>query len=127
MTETRAPTDVADMEARWDSILRKLEANAEELARQGTLVAKCSRGRRVRAVRYVVQEGGRRVHKAIYVGGDDVPELIERTRLQLEEYRRAARWADEVEAYAKLAAKAGNIARLLAAERGRSRRPSSTM
>ena len=67
----------------------------------------------------VVMEGGRRVHKSIYIGGDEVPELIERARLRLEEYRRAARWADEVEGYARLAARAGGIARRLASGRGR--------
>ncbi len=121
MTESRTPTDLTDLQARWDSILRKLEANADALARQGTLVAKSARGRRVWAVRYVGEEGGKRVHRSIYIGGDEVPGLIERTRLQLEEYRRAARWAEEVEGFARVAARAGGIARLLAAGRGRSR------
>ena len=89
------------------------------LARQGTLVAKSTHGRRVWVVRYVGEEGGKRVHRSIYIGGDEVPELIERTRLQLEEYRRAARWADEVEGYARIAARAGDVARRLASGRGR--------
>ena len=50
MTETRTPTDVADPEARWATIRPKLEADADVLAGQGTLVAKDSRGRRVWAV-----------------------------------------------------------------------------
>ncbi|MEO6808904.1 MAG: hypothetical protein ABI353_07310 [Isosphaeraceae bacterium] len=119
MTKTRTPTDVADMEARWATIRLKLESNAEVLARQGTLVAKDARGRRVWVVRYVVMEGGRRVQKSIYIGGDDVPELIERARSLLEEYRRTGRWADEVERYARLAARAGGIARHMATGRGR--------
>ena len=90
------------------------------LARRGTLVAKGARGRRVWAVRFVVMEGGRRVHRSVYVGGD-VPELIERTRSRLEEYRRTGRWADEVERHARLAARAGGIARHMAAGRGRHR------
>ncbi len=121
MTETRTPTDVADMEARWATIRLKLEADADVLARQGTLVAKGARGRRVWVVRYVVQEGARRVHRSVYVGGDDVPELIARTRSLLEEYRRMGRWADEVEGYARLAARSGSIARRMAAGRGRLR------
>ena len=119
MTETRTPTDVADLEGRWTTLRLKLEANADVLARQGTLVAKDARGRRVWVVRYVVQEGGRRAHKAIYIGGDDVPELIERTRSLLEECRRIGRWADEVERYARMAARAGGIARHMATGRGR--------
>jgi len=121
MTESRTPTDVAVLETRWATIEPKLEANAEVLARRGTMVAKVSRGRRVWAVRYVVMEGGRRVHKSVYIGGDDVPELIERTGALLEEYRRMGLWADEVEGYARLAARAGSIARRMAAGRGRLR------
>ncbi len=121
MTESRTPTDLTDLQARWDSILRKLEANANVLARQGTLVAKDARGRRVWVVRYVVQYFWMRANKEIYIGGDDVPELIERTRSLLEECRRIGRWADEVERYARLAARAGGIARRTAAGRGRPR------
>ena len=121
MTESRTPTNVSDLEARWDSILRKLDSNADVLARQGTLVAKSARGRRVWAVRYVGEEGGKRVHRSIYVAGDHLPELIERTRRWLEDRRTSERWADEVEGYARLAARAGGIARLLASSRGRPR------
>ena len=121
MTELRTPTDVSDLEARWDSILHKLEANAHVLATRGTLVTKDARSRRVWAVRFITGEGVRRAHRSIYIGGDEVPGLIARTRLQLEAYRRAARWADEVEGYARIAARAGMIAHLLAAGRGRSR------
>lgn len=121
MAESRIPTNVADPEARWATLRLKLEANADVLARRGTLVAKVSRGRRVWVVRFVVEEGGRRVHRSVYVGGDDVPELIERARSLLEEYRRTGRWAEEVEGYARLAARAGGIVRRLAAGRGRSR------
>ncbi len=119
MTETRTPTDVADMEARWATIRLKLEADADVLARQGTLVAKEARDRRVWVVRFVVMEGARRVHKSVYIG--DRPELVERTRSLLEEYRRIGRWADEVERYARMAARAGGIARHMAAGRGRPR------
>ncbi len=121
MTETRTPTNAADLETRWDSILRKLEAHADVLANQGSLVAKDARGRRVWAVRFVAEEGGRRVHKSVYIGGDDMPELIEQARSLLEEYRGTGRWADEVERYARMAARAGGIARHLAAGRGRPR------
>lgn len=121
MTETRTPADVADLETRWATIKLKLEPNAEVLARQGTLVAKFARGRRDWAVRFVVMVGARRVHRSVYVGGDDVPELIERAGALLEGYRRMGRWADEVEGYAGLAARAGGIARRMAAGRGRLR------
>ncbi len=121
MTEALAEAHDGDLEARWDAILCKLETNADALARQGSLLAKSARGRRVWAVRFVAMEGGRRVQKAIYIGGDEVPELIERTASLLEEYRRMGRWADEVEGYARLAARSGSIARRMAAGRGRLR------
>ena len=119
MTEARKPSAMIDPEARWDAIRRKLEANADVLATRGTLVAKEARGRRIWAVRFGVTEGGRRVHKAIYIAGEDRPELIERTRRWLEDRRTSARWADEVQGYARLAARAGGIARRLATGRGR--------
>src|SRR4051794_32078968 len=80
MTEPRTPTGVADLEARWAAVELKLEAHADVLAGQGTLVAKHARGRRVWVVRYVVRVDGRRAHRSVYVGGDDVTELIERVR-----------------------------------------------
>ena len=46
MPESCTPTDVADLEARWDAIRRKLDANASVLATRGSLVAKVARGRR---------------------------------------------------------------------------------
>jgi len=82
---------------------------------------KDARGRRVWVVRYVVRVGGRRVHRSIYIGGDDVPELIERARSLLEEYHRTGRWEYEVEHYARMAARAGGIARHRATGRGRPR------
>ena len=125
MTESRTSADVADIEARWAAIQARLEANAEVLAKRGTLVAKEARGRRVWVVRFLIQEGARRVHRSIYVGGDDVPELIARTSSLLEEYRRMRRWADEVEGYARLAARAGGVTRRMAARRRRLRRAAS--
>ncbi len=117
MIEIPAEAHDGDLEARWDAIRGKLEANANMLATQGSLVAKDARGRRVWAVRFTEVVAGRRVQRSIYVGNDDVPELIERVRHLLEQYRRQARWADEVEGYARTAARAGKIARLLAAGR----------
>ncbi len=121
MTESRTTADVADIDARWATLEPRLEAHAAALATQGTVVSKIARGRRVWVVRFVVREGGRRVHKAIYIGNNDVPELIERACALLEEYRRMGRWADEVEGYARLAARAGGIARHVATGRGRLR------
>ncbi|WZO96106.1 hypothetical protein EP7_003088 [Isosphaeraceae bacterium EP7] len=117
MNEARVTAGCDDLEARWATILRKLEANAGVLARQGTLVAKDSRGRRVWAVRFVAEADGRRVHRAIYVAGDDRPELVDRTAQLLCEYRLQGRWAGQVEVYARLAAGSVGLARRLASNR----------
>jgi hypothetical protein len=108
-----------DLEARWAVIRRKLEAHAEVLASRGSLVAKQARGRRVWAVRFVVAQGGRTIHRSIFIGGDELPELLERTRSLLEGYRLPRRWAEDVQGYARLAARAGTLVRRLAAGRGR--------
>ena len=100
-------------------VRRKLEAHAEVLASRGSLVAKQARGRRVWAVRFVVAQGGRSIHRSIFVGGDEMPELLERTRSLLEGYRLPRRWAEDVQGYARLAARAGGLARRLAAGPGR--------
>jgi hypothetical protein len=100
-------------------VRRKLEANAEVLASRGSLVAKQARGRRFWTVRFVVAQGGRTIHRSIVIGGDELPELLERTRSLLEGYRLPRRWAEEVQGYARLAARAGSLVRRLAAGRGR--------
>src|SRR4051794_39984969 len=69
-----------DLEPRWARILERLEAAAEHLVDQGGLVAKSAQGRRVWVVRYLERCEGRRVHKSIYVAGDDQPELLRRCR-----------------------------------------------
>ena len=120
MTRTRTSrTRSPDLKARWAVIRQKLEAHAEVLASRGSLVAKEARGRRVWAVRFVVAQGGRPIHRSIFVGGDEMPELLERTRSLLEGYRLPRRWAEEVQGYARLAARAGSLLRRLAAGQGR--------
>jgi hypothetical protein len=104
-----------DLEARWTVVRQKLEAHAEVLASRGSLVAKQARGRRVWAVRFVVAEGGQPIHRSIFVGGDEMPELLERTRSLLEGYRLPRRWAEEVQGYVRMAARARSLVRRLAA------------
>ncbi len=99
-------------EPRWDAIERKLAANAERLADQGGLVAmKSASGRRVWVVRFVDVVDGRKVHRSVYLGGDDQPELLERARGELQKYRARACWPDEVASYAQLAAAASGVVR----------------
>ena len=111
MTRTTARSHRADLERRWAAIQPKLEAHAGDLATQGVLVSRVASGRRVWRVRLVVRVGGRRVHRAIYVGGDDQPELLERARRLLEVYRAQGRWGEEVAAFARFAAAFIGLAR----------------
>jgi hypothetical protein len=102
------------LERRWDAIERKLATNAERLAAQGGLVAmKSASGRRAWAVRFVDVVDGRKVHRSVYVGGDDRPELLARTRRWLDHCRVKGRVADDVAGYARLAAAACGAVRRL--------------
>lgn len=59
------------MKTRWSIVQRKLEAAAESLGRQGSIVSRIASGRRVWSVRFVERDkSGRRVQRAVYVGGD---------------------------------------------------------
>ncbi|MDG3005475.1 hypothetical protein [Paludisphaera mucosa] len=121
MAEAYPKAGIVGLEARWDAIRAKLEAASPSLLAQGTLVDKKARGRRDWAVRYLVEEGGRCVHKSIYVGGDKASELIERVRRLLEWHRVQGKWASEVEAHAQLTARAGGVLRRMEVGRRRSR------
>jgi hypothetical protein len=100
-----------DLERRWHVVEAKLTAHQDRLADQGGPVAMNSAsGRRVWVVRLVDVVEGRRVHKSIYVGGDDQPELLRRARLWLDRCRVRGRVAAEVAGHARLAAAACGIA-----------------
>ena len=93
------------LERRWRAIERKLAANAEWLADQGSLVAmKSASGRRVLVVRFVEEVDGAKVHRSVYIGGDDKPELLARTQLWLDQCRVSGRVAADVAGHARLAA-----------------------
>ena len=102
------------LQKRWHAIERKLAANAGSLADRGGLVAmRSASGRRVWAVRFVEVVDGRKVHRSLYVGGDDRPELLARTRRWLDHCRVRGRVADDVAGYARLAAEVCNAVRRL--------------
>jgi hypothetical protein len=62
-------------------------------------------------VRFVIRDAGRRVHRAVYIGGDDQPELLESARRLLELYRAQGRWGKEVAAFARFAAAFSGLTR----------------
>ena len=101
-------------ERRWRAIERKLAANGERLADQGSLVAmKSASGRSVSVVRFVEVVDGAKVHRSVYIGGSDQPELLARTQLWLDQCRVSGRVAAAVAGHARMAAAAcGAIRRL---------------
>ena len=99
---------------RWHAIERKLAANAERLADRGGLVAmKSASGRRVWVVRFVEVVEGAKIHRSLYIGGDDQPELLARTQHWLDHCRVSGRVAAAVACHARLAAAACDAIRRL--------------
>src|SRR5437588_8721540 len=91
MTEPSSPTRDPALERRWEAVRAKLLANFDRLAERGSLVAGTSAsGRRVWALRFTDSQGGRPVHRNVYIGGDDQAELLRRTRDWLERCRRGS-------------------------------------
>ena len=87
MKEVKPIVQVTDhaLERRWRAIERKLAANAERLADQGSLVAmKSASGRSVSVVRFVEMVDGAKVHRSLYIAGADQAELLARTQLWLD-------------------------------------------
>jgi hypothetical protein len=91
-------------ETRWEEIREKIVRDAAHLRRQGSIVAKWARGRRVWALRFRVRDQGRTVQRSIYLGGDDQPELLRHAQDLLRRCRERARWSRELAASARMAA-----------------------
>ncbi len=84
-----------DPEVRWQRLYPLLEANAVHLAKQGSLAVRHACGRRVWLLRFKVEQDGRRVQRAVYIGGDDQPELLQRVKNMLVLYRDRGHWTTE--------------------------------
>ena len=52
---------------------------------------------------------GRVVHRSIYLGSDDAPELLQRVRQLLQHFRTLADGLEEIPSFARLGAKAADI------------------
>jgi hypothetical protein len=99
------PTSDHSQRQRWQAIEQKLAANAERLAEQGSLVAmKSASGRRVWVVRFLDVVDGAKIHRSLYIGGDDKPELLARTQLWLDQCRVGGRVAADVAGHARVVA-----------------------
>jgi hypothetical protein len=108
------PASEHSQRRRWHAIERKLAANAERLADRGGLVAmKSASGRRVWVVRFVEVVDGAKIHRSIYVAGDDQPRLLVMTQRWLDHCRVNGRVAAAVADHARLAAAACDAIRRL--------------
>lgn len=96
--------DDIHQEDRWSIIRRKMEGKAATLRRQGSIVSRMARSRRVWALRFRECDGGKQKQRAIYIGGDDQPELLRRARKLLKNYQEQTHWPKEIAHYAKVAA-----------------------
>ena len=70
-------------------------------------------GRRVSVVRFVEVVDGVKIHRSLYIGGADQPELLARTQLWLDQCRVSGRVAADVAGHARLAAAACDVIRRL--------------
>ena len=113
MRKTIVPPTLSDRERRWAALEQKLDAVAETLIGQGTLVQKTMpSGHKTWRIRFVDTAGGKRVHRSLHVGTD--PQLVRRACHLLARYRQRQRWPEEIANYVRLAASVGAVARRLA-------------
>lgn len=66
--------------ARWEKIEEQMIANAQLLARQGSIASRRAHGRRLWLLRFMDVDQGRCVQRALYLGGDDQVEVVQRAR-----------------------------------------------
>lgn len=93
----------ASLEQRWQVLREKIERHALPLQNQGVILAKQVAGRQVWVLRFVERNSGRRVHRSIFIGGDDRPELLGLARGLLGRYREQHRRVEEAAACARTA------------------------
>lgn len=84
---------------RWRRVEQKILLNSKTLATQGSLASRMSGKRRVWILRFTDQVNECPMQRAIYVGGDDQPEILERVRLLLEHIRAPERFPRELSTY----------------------------
>jgi hypothetical protein len=94
------------LEAQWDRLRAKIEANAQLLETQGILVSKKVRGKPVWRLRFCEPQPGKNmVRRTLYVGNH--PELVERVRRMLARLRQDHEFARETDQLLKHALAAG--------------------
>jgi hypothetical protein len=100
--ESGSVSKAALLESRWLGICQRLEDKRLLLARQGSVVAKQRRGRTTWSLRFVERlPSGRTVQHSWSLGAH--PELAERVRLLLEEFRQPQRLVRETAELVRLA------------------------
>lgn len=71
-------------------------ANARLLARQGSVASRLANGRRLWLLRFKDVEQGRSVQRALYLGGQDQAEVVQRARDLLSVLRAPLRLSKEL-------------------------------
>ena len=107
----RPSDDARRPEARWRTIVTKVESDGPCLLGQGSVTAKKARGRTVWVLRYRVRGEGKAVHRSIYLGADEGGRLRRRVHELLEGYRRQGRWLRQLPALVRLAARLSALGR----------------
>ena len=107
----RPSDDARRPEARWRTIVAKVESDGPCLLGQGAVTAKKARGRVVWVVRYRLRGEGKAVHRSVYLGADEGGQLRQRVRELLEGYRRQGQWLRQLPALVRLAARLSAIGR----------------
>ena len=112
----------AKLEVRWAAIRERMETISDALTRQGSIASRSTpAGLRVYSIRYVVVEaGGHRVQKGVYLG--QAGELVRRATELLGEYRDRERWVKEAVGSARFAAATASLLRRLHHSRRTARR-----
>ncbi len=89
---------------RWPKLRDKILQHALWLRHQGGLVLLRDRGRKPAwVIRFRAEEGGRKVHRTIYIGGEDQRELLRRVRPLLERCRAQGQEAGNIGGFVQLA------------------------
>jgi len=96
MAATAPPPSGGVKPDRWPRVQAKILAASAYLFHQGAVVSRPARRGRVWMLRYYVKDGERRIQKAIYIAGDDDPELLAKARDLLAACRRRQEWLDEI-------------------------------
>src|SRR6185369_17999781 len=85
---------VSRTERRWTKVEAHLTTHFEILLRRGFITAKTVASRRVWVLRFRARKDGRKCHRSIYLGGD---EIRGKAQAWLRQLRRIREWQQEID------------------------------